>query len=396
MASARAELETGYRGLKDWALGSAAPLWAQKGVDRVRGSFVERLDHDCRELVVPRRARLVARQIYSFATLERLGWRGTDDLVAFGFDALTAGFAMADGEVVPERTPEGTVARRMHDLYDVAFVLFALATVATRHTDRHRSIILATAIRTRLEAHRHDRGGFEAGLAGALPLEANPHMHLMEASLAWAAIPGVDAGWNALADEIATLCLHRFIDAKTGRLREFYDADWHPMAGDAGRIVEPGHQFEWAWLLTRWGMARERPDALAVARRLVHGAEREGVDRRGIAFNALNDDGTLRDGNARLWPQTERIKGWIALAAAASDTDAREVAERQVAAAMRGLNRFLDTRMPGLWFETIGVDDRPREEEVRASSLYHILCALDEVDRYIVLSDACVVAPDQP
>ena len=39
--------------------------------------------------------------------------------------------------------------------------------------------------------------------------------------------------------------------------------------------------------------------------------------------------------------------------------------------------------MPGLWFETIRADGQPLEEEVRASSLYHIVCALDVVDQYV-------------
>ena len=51
------------------------------------------------------------------------------------------------------------------------------------------------------------------------------------------------------------LALTRFIDPETGVLREFFDADWRAPGGEDG-LVEPGHQFEWAWLLQRWGRLR--------------------------------------------------------------------------------------------------------------------------------------------
>ena len=73
--------------------------------------------------------------------------------------------------------------------------------------------------------------------------ESNPHMHLMEACLAWAEI-GKDTGWAQWATRLADLALHRFIRAGSGALGEAFAADWRPAPGLAGRIVEPGHQFE--------------------------------------------------------------------------------------------------------------------------------------------------------
>jgi mannose/cellobiose epimerase-like protein (N-acyl-D-glucosamine 2-epimerase family) len=64
-----------------------------------------------------------------------------------------------------------------------------------------------------------------------------------------------------MADEIAELALSKFIDPKSGGLREYYDGDWNAAPGVDGRIVEPGHQFEWAWLLLRWGQLAGRDDA---------------------------------------------------------------------------------------------------------------------------------------
>ena len=67
-------------------------------------------------------------------------------------------------------------------------------------------------------------------------------------------------------------------------------------------LVEPGHQFEWAWLLDRWGRARGAAQGEAAARRL-YAAGLRGVDRhREVAVNSLWDDFSVRDGWARLWP----------------------------------------------------------------------------------------------
>ncbi len=63
--------------------------------------------------------------------------------------------------------------------------------------------------------------------------------------------------------------MSHFIDAETGGLREFFKADWTPYDGEKGRIMEPGHQFEWAWLLARWGERRSNEKALNTCQALV-------------------------------------------------------------------------------------------------------------------------------
>ena len=50
--------------------------------------------------------------------------------------------------------------------------------------------------------------------------------------------------------ELGTLFRGRFLDPQTGALAEFFTDDWARAPGEAGRLVEPGHQFEWAWILS--------------------------------------------------------------------------------------------------------------------------------------------------
>ncbi|MDP3898200.1 MAG: AGE family epimerase/isomerase, partial [Mesorhizobium sp.] len=235
----------------------------------------------------------------------------------------------------------------------------------------------AAALRHRMRpGWAHPHAGFEETRPRSLPLKANPHMHMLEASMAWLEVaPGL--GWEALADEIAELCLARFLTPGEGALREYFDGDWRPLAGPKESVVEPGHQFEWAWLLIRWGRWRQRPDAIAAARRLIDIAEASGVDlERGLAINELNADLTPRDSLARLWPQTERIKAFVALSMVAVDSEERTAAWGKAAAAAAGLRRFLDHPVSGAWWEHIGADGVPLVEPTRASSLYHLTCAI--------------------
>jgi mannose/cellobiose epimerase-like protein (N-acyl-D-glucosamine 2-epimerase family) len=64
----------------------------------------------------------------------------------------------------------------------------------------------------------HPLGGFVKDRAGGLPQRSNPHMHLLEAALAWIAVDD-DPAWRRMADGIAALCLEKFIDPASGALR---------------------------------------------------------------------------------------------------------------------------------------------------------------------------------
>lgn len=365
--------------LQRWLFDTALPLWSTIGVDHEAGGFFERLTPDGVAIDDPRRARLVARQIYVFATAERLGWTGAARaLVRHGLDALFTHHLGPSGLVVPAVDRAGRVMRAEFDLYDHAFVLFGLAAAAGIG---ERPAELAARARLLLADMRagfaHPMGGFVEAQPGTRPLKANPHMHLLEASLAWEKLAPGD-GWGELADEIADLCLTRFINPGTGAVHEYFDRDWHRLADHDGSVVEPGHQFEWAWLLMKWGGQRGQGDPVWVTRRLISLAEASGVDPgRGMAVNELNADLSLRDGRARLWPQTERIKAHKALAVSAKTPEERVRAEAMTAEATRALRRFFDHPVPGCWWEHIDRHGAAISEPARASSLYHIMCAME-------------------
>ncbi len=377
-----------------WFVGAAMPLWTSAGVDLAQGGFAEKLNAQGQPVDEPRRTRVVARQLYVWSVAERLGWaHDTTDVIAHGLNFLLGRLLQADGTFASSVTPQGQVVNAQFDLYEQAFALFAMATVYRRNPIAHAELL---AVSTRLlavlrQSFGHPQGGFEESQPRTLPLRANPHMHMFEAALQWAetlqgakATEAMQAPWWALADELAELALRHMVDAPSGLLTELFDGDWQPMPGDDGSLVEPGHQFEWGWLLVRWGRHRARPDALAAAQRMVMLAETRGVDaQRGVAINAMGTDCTWRDGNAKLWPQTERIKAWAIMASLESDTSAVSQSLAHCSAAMSGLMAYLERRLDGGlaggWYESLSADGQWSPEPVRASSLYHIVCALETV-----------------
>jgi mannose/cellobiose epimerase-like protein (N-acyl-D-glucosamine 2-epimerase family) len=148
-----------------------------------------------------------------------------------------------------------------------------------------------------------------------------------------------------------------------------------------GRIVEPGHQFEWAWLLERWARLRDRIDAHQAAVRLFEIGAQHGVDRkRGVAVDQLLDDFSIHRSNARLWPQTERIKAASILLETAEGAQAAMYRDELIQG-IAGLNLYLDTPLAGLWRDKLTADGTFIAEPAPASSFYHIVCAIAELER---------------
>lgn len=365
-----------------WLFEKVFPLWWREGADHAQGGFFEKIGRDGLVIEEPRRTRVVGRQLYSFATAGSIGWGGpAAEAVAHGLDYFYRCCLKADGTVVSSSRTDGTAVNDAFDLYDHAFALFGLA-AAYKFAPDPKLAAAAKRMRDRMrEGWAHPDAGFEESVPRILPLKANPHMHVFEACLAWrdALDGGGDQGWLALADEIGHLCMKYFLDPQTGALREFFDGDWGRAAGEDGRIIEPGHQFEWAWLLIRWGRLRENSDAIAAAYRLIDIAETHGVDpARDVAFNEIWDDFTPKNLGARLWPQTERMKAWLLRAETTLDSDERAAAVDKAARAADSLKKYIATDVVGTWRERMNPDGSFLFEPSPASSLYHITCAIAE------------------
>ena len=352
-----------------WLKMSALPLWATLGV-AADGGFVEALDEDGGAVGDFRRARVQARQAYVFSLGSEWGWGGAyAGLVERGMARFAATSLRSDGLYRTRVTAGGDALDETASLYDQAFVLLATATAAAAGIDRDRQRRTAAAIIAALDALRLPQGGWRE--PAGQPFQANAHMHLLEAALAWETAEP-DGVWATVADEIVDLARAHFLDERGGFLREFFDEAWLPAGGEAGRLVEPGHQFEWAWLLTRWGRLRGDPWAEQAARRLFACGERGLDEARGVAIDEMDDRLAPRSARARLWPQTEWLKAALILAET-SEGDERARLIRSAAEALQALSLYL--KPGGLWHDKLGPDGQFEDEPAPASSLYHIVAA---------------------
>jgi mannose/cellobiose epimerase-like protein (N-acyl-D-glucosamine 2-epimerase family) len=358
---------------RSWLFDAAAPLWIS--ADRnPAGLFAERLDLQGQPNPSFRRIFVQARQIWAYCELGRLGWEGNWLCPAIQtMHYLLRNGRRRDGFFIHTFTHEGEPADLRADLYDHCFVLLALAQLGNVTGDSawfdeaHLTMNLIEA------RWRHACGGFREGEIFSGPRRQNPHMHLLEAAIALWLQSGHER-WRALAMEIADLCSMHFIDPATGALIEFFSDDWSRMEMRA--VVEPGHCFEWFWLLQGTGLVLPQWEILASG--LIEFARGHGIDhRRGVAINEVALDGQPTDNRARLWPQAERLKA--ALARYKQTSDMTELREAELA--YHGLSRYLQTPFFGVWYDKLDSDASWVPEPAPGSSFYHITGAFSELIR---------------
>ena len=353
-----------------WLSTHAIPLWLEHGFDRRRGCFHEGLHADLGPVSGPVRTMVQARQIYSFRVALDLDLCPMDTAAR----AITAGARFlvdqcrrADGRGYAHSVdPDRGVARASADLYTQAFVLFGFAqayALAPMPEYRTRALELLDY----LDADRSTAfGGYtEWDPDGAAIHRSNPLMHLLESALAWIEVDPSEPRWTALATRLADLAQTKLIDPETGLIAEEFDHDW-AAARESGRFYwEPGHQFEWDWLLGRFETLVGR-DLHAARAKLYTLATTDGV-RDGRAIDQAWSDLTHRARSARFWPQAERAK-------AAVQRGDRPAAEESLGA----LTTYLDVPRPGLWCDVMSEGGAKDARPSKASSLYHIVGAFSE------------------
>jgi mannose/cellobiose epimerase-like protein (N-acyl-D-glucosamine 2-epimerase family) len=374
--------------IRDWLAHEALPLWSSAGLDLQAGGFVEKLSLDGRPLLeADKRMRVQARQVYVYSHAHLLDWTppadGPSALEAayHGFDFLTRQYWHEDGGFVFSVSRNGTHADTRRESYEQAFAIFAFAW-HFRATGDEAAVEWAERTLAFLDDHLRDleAGGYHENPAHDLPRRQNPHMHLLEALLAWHTTTGEDI-WLRRAQDIFALFRSCFFDAPTGTLGEFFDARWTPATGTMGKIIEPGHHYEWVWLLERYVQATGedvRPEAAA----LYQFAEAHGVDRNpgpaaDLAFDSVLRHGTSLDENKRLWVQTEAIKAQLARMEFHDDATAALRLEELLE---RVFTLYLATGK-GAWQDHLDAQGNGFAETVPASSLYHLFLALSEVLR---------------
>ncbi|WP_417481974.1 AGE family epimerase/isomerase [Maricaulis sp.] len=379
-ANMAAHHEIQFDRVRNWLFDSALPMWATNGFDRETGVCRERLALDG-TIEDPgfRRIRALARQIYVYSHAEALGWDGPAAEIAdaslnflnrMAWQGPQAGWARRLDQ-------QGQISDSAPDLYDNAFALFALGwrykvTGEARHLER--AIETLDFLTTRQRAA--DGLGFIESPETTGQRIQNPHMHLLEALLVLASCSEHPDFLNE-ADRIVELFQTRLVDPATGALREFYAPGWAHTADAQGRSTEPGHQFEWVWILTQYEKFNRR-DVDTTIRALFEFAERHGIEPdTGLTFDEVRDDGKVTRGSFRSWPQTETLKGYLAMGERTGSFN-----HARISRVIDNLfEHYLATDPPGLWIDQLDENRAGASTLTPATTLYHLFLAFAELLR---------------
>ena len=177
--------------VRHWLFEETMPLWSTKGVDLIHGGFHEALTFQGEPVLRPKRLRTIARQLYAFAVAGQMGWEGdAAGLVGHGVDFLKSAPRAANGGWPRAIDSNGGIADPAEDLYDHACILLAAANA--HKMGNGEAMALGEEAWSFIAAHLACKahGGFRETPEGPAPRRSNPHMHLLEACLAWNAVTG--------------------------------------------------------------------------------------------------------------------------------------------------------------------------------------------------------------
>ena len=376
-APGKADIEA----LQRWMVDVALPLWSEVGFEPGAGRFHERLDQKGGAVPdVPHRAMVQARQIYVFAHAAQRRWFVAGaDRAERAMRSLLRDFCLRSGGQASfafSIDPTGQVVSSVRDAYAHAFLLFATAWLH-RLTGERGLVDLADEIVAFVEAHLLDP--VHGGLIDRIPPSAdrakrqNPQMHLLEAYLALdQAMPG--RGHLERASALVDLFRRRMFEPEHGVLLEYFGEDWSEHPDPARRtIFEPGHHFEWVWLLDQYEKATGEDQSHWTAQ-LHRSAIEHGFSSDDLIFDEVQAGGRVARYSHRVWPHTEALK---AMSVRFSHGDG--AAEPLAGALGRNLKAvFLDRPFRGGWVDQVTSSREPLVDYVPASTFYHLFLAVSE------------------
>jgi mannose-6-phosphate isomerase len=286
------------------------PLWQGPGWNADLALPYEALDADHRPLPPQRyRAMACARQLYLFASL--IGEPGAafaEERAAALFRSLQRHFHDAEhGGWFYSIDAHGKPLDKRKDLYTHAFIIFACAHYWAKVRESLVESVLDAALEVVAERFATGDGLYEAVLERnwsslkSGPLQ-NPLMHLAEGFLATLAVREDAVTQDALLD-LANAMQKRFIDRQHGVMME------KPL-GAVDNWFEPGHQFEWYFLLESSSLLRGSTLHASLERAFAF-TEQLGVDQQTGAVRAMLDlepDSPPRDATQRIWAQAEYLR----------------------------------------------------------------------------------------
>lgn len=363
-----------------WTRDTALPFWGTVGVDRKRGGFHERLDFGGKPVLdVPKRLMVQGRQLFVYCSAAALGWYPDGkELADRGVDYMIGKFYRADSKPgwVHSLAPDGSIANSARDGYAHAFALLGLSWYYRLTGDRQVIPVIDATIAHLDAAFAAKSGGY---LDAVPPPDAirrqNPHMHLFEAFIALSQAIGGEP-YLAHATAMFELFAARFFQPSSGTLCEYMSGELAPLPDARGRICEPGHHYEWIWLLRQY-QRLTGCDVAPYCTALYRHVDTYGWDKDGFIIDELNFSGAVITNSRRSWPHTEGAKANIV------EGEAGHVGcdEKAAQCLVRLMDTFLCRPIPAGWIDRVSVDGAPIVEFMPTSTLYHVFGAVTEAHR---------------
>jgi len=370
--------------LTSWLCDIALPFWGTVGFNDKRHAFHERMDFDSNPIInIPQRTMLQARQVYVFAHAYKLGWYYSGKELA-----LAAANTLVNNHYRPDNlegwvfsvTNEGNVYDNVRDSYAHAFALYGLAWAYMLSNDpKFLMICNSTLNYLDTELSDQEKGGLKTrSVETKITRMQNPHMHYMEAMLAWYEATG-DSKFLARAGEIFGLFISHFYQSKTGILAEYFDSNWQPLIRNGGQVFEPGHHMEWIWLLRKYQKYSGR-NVDGYVGSLFNTACEHGISKNFLIYDECIDTYEVFNRSTRSWPVTEGIKA-VCAQHEYGFTGMRGLADNF---ANSLFDNFLAKPFKAGWIDHLDAKGSPKVNFVPASTLYHIFLACAEANRCLV------------
>lgn len=366
------------------------PKWHEAFRDDKIGGFHERLGHSF-QVVDTEQRRLVTQcrqiAIYSDASHDKRSPDFRKDL-AKRFDFLCRAYRVPEtGGWRFSIRPDGTAAEEiLYDFYAHAFVIFTLSLYykATKDDKAHELALQTLAF---LDSNFRQDGlaGLVEGLDKDLkPVKAirrqNPHMHLFEACL-FAYETWGDPVFMEMARQMHDLFTMYFFDQVTGTLGEFFEDNLSPHETQ-GHLVEPGHHFEWVWLLKKYADLNNFDNPVLQAQRwnLLSWANTYGYDTEyGGIYDQLDRNGNVIKETKRIWPFAEALKANAMMLDSGKDRD--ELKDRMALMINVFESGYIEER--GFWTETLNRDLSPQTDYLPGTTPYHLYFGITETLGYL-------------
>ncbi|WP_445179962.1 AGE family epimerase/isomerase [Pseudomonas sp. McL0111] len=347
------------------------PLWQGPGWNADMALPYEALDAAHQPLPPQRyRAMACARQLYLFSSL--IGVVDNAEVRAAAlFRSLQRHFHDAEhGGWFYSIDPQGKPLDQRKDLYTHAFILFACAHYWEKSGEPLVESTLNAAFEVIARRFATGDGLYESCLERDWatlqtgPLQ-NPLMHLAEALLATLSVRPDATVQQALSD-LCTAMHKRFVDPQHGVLME------KPL-GAVDNWYEPGHQFEWYFLLESSPLLRGSKLHAALDRAFEF-TEQFGVEQPSGAVRAMLDlqlDRRPKDSTQRIWAQAEYLRALTLRA------DSETVVLRQLQALQQ---RFLHA---GGWYECRDEAGEVSRKDMPSTTPYHLATCYSGLAEYL-------------